>query len=262
MSSRHDQAPRRVQQPQVEDPNAGGVFRAGNQGQGLEAVSPENLARARAATAETRALRTDAGTDARLEARSERPVVRLVDMNPAARLVELDRRIADFALLDDVFSGARVPEDLNRTDKARAREALQSLASYQSDVPELRRKSERIAIAEVVRGLKQWRDETAKEDAKQNEPAPQPRLEQFTRVRPKGYGSTDWYILSVEPDKGTYIIANRTLVQRDREISARDIVGNIRRGSKDNLGIFSQRGEPVGFEMKWKDLEALTGNAV
>lgn len=254
MSFRPDRAVQRKPEPEVDDPNATGVFRVGKQGEGLEAVSPESLSRARAATAETTTLRPDA--------RSEKPTVRLVDMSPAARLVELDRRIADFALLDDVFSGTQEPEDLNRTDKARAREALQSLTSYQRDVPELQGKPERIAIAEIVRGLKQWRDETAQENAKKNELAPQPRLEQFSRVQPKGYGSTDWYILSVEPDKGTYIVANRTLVQRDRRISARDIVGNIRRGSKDNLGIFSQNGEPVGFEMTWKELEALAGNAV
>lgn len=261
MPPRYDQAPQRIQQPEVEDVNATGVFRVGNQGEGLEAVSPESLTRARAATAEARTLRPDSPRQ-NADARSERPIVRLVDMSPAARIVELDRRIADFALLDDVFSGVQEPENLSRTDRARAREALQSLTSYQSEAPDLRGKPERIAIAEIVRALNQWRDETAKENAKQNEPAPQPRLEQFARVRPKGYGSTDWYILSVEPDKGTYIVANRILVQRDREVSARDIVGNIRRGSKDMQGVFSHRGEPVGFEIPWKDLEALTGNAV
>ncbi len=257
MSSRYDASPRRKPQPEVEDPNATGVFRVGNQGEGLEAVSPDDLARARAATAEAKTLRPDEGAGAR----SERPVVRLADMTPAARLAELGRRIDDFELLDKVFSGALDPKDL-REDKPRVREALQSLTGYQKDVPELAGKSERVAIAEIVRGLQQWRNETAQEDAKQNEPAPQPRLEQFTRVKPKGYGSTDWYILSVEPDKGTYIVANRTLVQRDRKVSARDIVGNIRRGLKDNLGIVSQGNEPLGFEIEWQELEALTGNAV
>lgn len=255
MSSRYDAAPRRrPQQPEVSDPDATGIFTVGNQGEGLQAVSPEDLARARAMTAEAKTLRPDSGADVH----SEKPVVRLGDMSPADRIAELDRRIADFMLLDDVFSGARQPEDLSRADKARAREALQSLTSYQNDVADLRGKSERVAISEIVRALNQWRDETYEDYAKQNEPAPQPRLEQFTMVQPKGYEGTNWYVLSIED--GVYVVANRDVVMRDKRISARDIATNIRRGNKDRLGIVYQNSEPLGFVMSWQELEQRTNN--
>lgn len=52
--SSHDQLPKRktIQNPDVEDPFAAGMFIAKGQGQGLEVVHPKDLARARAAVAE------------------------------------------------------------------------------------------------------------------------------------------------------------------------------------------------------------------
>lgn len=236
--------------------------RATNQHEIDPAADQAGDQRVEAALAQARAnmQRGDAAARTRPEARAETVPVSLSAMEPAQRLAELDRRLVGMQLYEAALNNALEDRQYSGDEIDSVKAAKARLESYIADVPELQTTTKVDAARKVREAMQTWRDQTAAavkaqadaEAAERN----RPHLQQFEQVQPKGYGSdTNWYVLSIEPS-GTYIVANKDLVQRGQR-SARGIVEEVRLGTKDTLGIVYRRGETVGFEMPWQQLEAL-----
>lgn len=81
----------------------------------------------------------------------------------------------------------------------------------------------------------------------------QPRFPQYRDVQPKGYGSEKWNVLRIDEDRGTYIVANKSV-----RGSQSEIVSNIRQAGVANGEVVrNTHNEIVGFELPWAELEEL-----
>lgn len=81
----------------------------------------------------------------------------------------------------------------------------------------------------------------------------QPRFPQYRDVQPKGYGSEKWNVLRIDEDRGTYIVANKSV-----RGSQSEIVSHIRQaGAASGEVVYNRQNEIVGFELPWAELEEL-----